>query len=99
MSDIAAATRAIANAITTSLGTSQAASNIHINPFSGRPTADFRVFWEQIRSSITLTQNRDAGKVHFLKLHLGTGALNHFLKMGAPDKEELARAFIALERR
>ena len=44
MSDIAAATTAIANAITRSLGTSQAAPNIHINPFSGRPTGDFRLF-------------------------------------------------------
>ena len=76
MTDVAAAATAIANAITTTLATSQAAPTVRINPFSGGPTEDFRVFREQIRSSTTLAQVPDAGKVDFLKVHLAGGALS-----------------------
>ena len=99
MGDVAAAATAIANAITTSLATSQAAPTVHINPFSGGPTDDFRVFKEQIRSSITLAQVPDAGKIDFLKLHLAGGALSYFLELPAADKADLATALTALERR
>ena len=90
MGDVAAAATAIANAITTSLATSQSAPTVHINPFSGGTTEDFRVFKEQIRSSITLAQAPDAGKVDFLKLHLAGGALSYFLERPAADKADLA---------
>ena len=99
MGDVAAAAMAIANAITTSLATSQAALAVHINPFSGGPTEDFRVFRELIRSSITLVQVPDAGKVDFLKLYLAGGALSYFLDLPAADKAVLATALTALEKR
>ena len=98
MADVAAATTTIANAIRTSLATSQAAPAVHINPFSGGPTEDFRVFREQIRSSITLAPIPDAGKVDFLKLHLAGGELSYFLKLPAAEKADLATASTALER-
>ena len=96
MADVAAATTAIANAIRTSLATSQSAPAVHINPVSGGPTEDFRVFREQIRSSITLAPIPDAGKVDFLKLHLAGGALSYFRELPAAEKADLATA---LERR
>ena len=78
MTDVAAAANAIATAITTSIGTATAAAQpaptVQLTPFSGGPTEDFRVFKEQIKSSITLSQVPNAGKVDYLKLHLSGGA-------------------------
>ena len=99
MADVAAAATDFANAITTSLATSQAPPAVHINLFSGGPTEDFRVFREQIRSFITLAQVPDAGKIVFLKLHLAGGALSYFLELSAAEKADLATALTALERR
>ena len=60
MADVAAAANATATAITTSNGTATAAAQtahtVHLTFFSGGPTEDFRVFKEQIQSSITLSQ-------------------------------------------
>ena len=97
--DVAAAATANANAITTSLATSPAALTAHINLFSGGPTEDFRVFREQIRSSITLAQAPDASRMDFLKLHWAGGALSYFLELPAAEKADLATALTALERR
>ena len=89
MTDVAAAGNAIATAITTSIGSAtasaQPAPTVQLTPFSGGPTEDFRVFKEQIQSSITLSQVPNAGN---LKLHLSGGALSYFLELPAASKAD-----------
>ena len=71
MADVAAAANAIATAIRGFAPTPQAA-------FIGAVTEDFRVFREQLESSIALAQVPNAQQVGFLKLHLQGGPLNYF---------------------
>ena len=103
MTDVAAAANAIATAITTSIGTATAAAQpaptVQLTPFSGGPTEDFRVFKEQIQSSIALSQVPNAGKVDYLKLHLSGGALSYFLELPAASKADLTTALRSLETR
>ena len=100
MTDVAAAANAIATANTTSIGTAtayaQTAPTVRITPFSNGPTEDFRVFKEQIQSSITLSQVPNAGKVDYLKLHLRGGALSHFLELPAARKADITTAFTSI---
>ena len=99
MTDVAAAATAIATAITASITPSTGAPTVQLTPFSGSPTEDFRVFKEQIQSSIALAQVPDVGKVDYLKLHLTGGALIYFLELPPGDKNTLDNALGALERR
>ena len=100
MTVVAAAANAIATAITTSIGTAttsaQPAPTVQLTPFSGGPTGDFRVFKEQIQSSITLSQVSNAGKVDYLKLHLSGGALSFFLELPAASKADITTALTSL---
>ena len=100
MTDVAAAANAIATAITTSIGTAtasaQPAPTVQLTPFSGGPTEDFRVFKEQIQSSVTLSQVPNAGKVDYLKLHLSGGALSYFLELPAASKADITTALTSL---
>ena len=57
----------VATAITASITPSTGAPTVQLTPFSGSPTEDFRVFKEQIQSSIALAQVPDVGKVDYLK--------------------------------
>ena len=99
MTDVAAAATAIATAITASITPSTGAPTVQLTPFSGSPTEDFRVFKEQIQSSIALAQVPDVGKVDYLKLDLTGGALSNFLELPPGDKNSLDNALAALERR
>ena len=69
MTDVAAAASAIATAIITRIGTAtasaQPAPTVQFTPSSGGLTEAFRVFKEQIQSSITLSQVPNARKFDY----------------------------------
>ena len=101
MADNAAAANAIATAIRGFAPPPPPAApqSVSLTPFRGAVTDDFRVFREQLESSIALAQEPNAQQVGFLKLHLQVGALNYFLESPAAGKNTLNNGLLSLENR
>ena len=93
MADVAAAVNAIATAIRGIAPPPQGAApqSVSLTPFTIAVTEDFRVFREQLESSIALAQVPNAQQFGFLKLHLQGGALNYFLESPTANKNTYIR--------
>ena len=72
---------------------------VNLQPFSGDPLEDIRIFREQIESSIELAQVPAIGRVGYLKLQLQGGALNYFLELPDAERNTLTNALASLESR
>ena len=101
MADVAATANAIATATRgfAPLPLAAAPQSFSLNPFTRAVTKDFRVFREQLESSIALAQVPNAQQVGFLKLHLQGVALNYFLELPTASKNTLNNALLSLENR
>ena len=101
MADVAEAANTIATAIRGIAPPPPAAApqSVSLTPFTGAVTEDFRVFREQLESSIAPAQVPKAQQVGFLKLHLQGGARNYFLELPAASKNTLNNALLSLENR
>ena len=64
-----------------------AITTVVLNPFCGGETEDFQSFKEHIRSSVSLAQVPNNGKLDYLKLHLTGGALAFFLEIPTADRQ------------
>ena len=96
--DVAAASTAIATAIRRVAPTS-VPQTVNFQPFSGDPLVDFRIFREQLESSIELARVPAIGRVGYLKLHLQGGALKYFLELPDTQRNRLTNALACHESR
>ena len=94
-----AAANAIATTIRGIAPPAAAQQGFCLTPFSGGVTEDFRVFREQIESSIAVAQVPNVQQVGFLKFHLQGGALNYFLELPTASKNTTNDALLSLENR
>ena len=96
--DVAAAATAIAAAIR-GVAPFSVPRTVNLQPFSGGPLEDFRIFREQLESSIELAQVPAIAHVSYLKLHLQGGALNCFLELPDAERNTPTNALASLESR
>ena len=73
--------------------------NVSLTPFTGVVAEDFKVFCEQLESSIALAQVLNAQQVRFSKFHFQNGALNFFLELPITSQNTLKDALLSLENR